>query len=83
MSLNNALAGYQIVGKINEATDLVVTMDGINTLSVILECIGGAFANEVYSIHVSNNGERTGLKYLIYCLAMMLPQQTHFPIIVR
>ena len=32
-------------------------MDGINALSVILECIGGTFDNELYSIHVSNNGE--------------------------
>ncbi len=38
----------QVVGETNEATYLVVTMNGINTLSVILECIGGVFDNELY-----------------------------------
>ena len=57
MSVNNAPASYEIVGETNEATYLIVTMDGINTLSVILECIGGSFDNETYSIHVSHNRE--------------------------
>lgn len=57
MSLNNAPVSYEVVAENNEATYLIVTMDGINTLSIILECIGGAFDNESYSVHVSNNGE--------------------------
>ena len=57
MSVNSTPASYEIVGKNNQATNLVVTMDGINTLSVVLECIGSSFENETYSIHVSNNGE--------------------------
>ena len=76
MSLNNAPASYQIVGEINEATYLIVTLDGISTLSVILECIGGAFDNEHYSIHVSNNRED-------WIWVLMSPQLTHFHIIAR
>jgi hypothetical protein len=35
MSVNNAPASHEIVGKNNQATNLVVTMDGINTFSAI------------------------------------------------
>jgi hypothetical protein len=57
MSINNSPASYEIVGETNEATNLVITIDGINTLSVILEYIGGSFDNEIYSIYISNDGE--------------------------
>lgn len=61
MSINNAPVYFEEGGKVNESTILVITTDGVNAVSVVIEAFDTNdnpcnFSNQRYTISVSHNG---------------------------